>query len=203
MPNLPARLSSSAGIAIGPILFVIALLGILAMAISSGGGDYQVASVADRVKADIVGQANMIRTTITQCNLQYSMAVSVGSVATAAETWPASDSAGTTMASVTCTPMGGTSLWSDKLLPPPTSGFNAWTYVNAGSAGGRCIYTAPTSASPGAGLLSGLSNAAAKFNTSTAYSAASEAIYDPASTSHKFIIWITMPSGSASSYCLP
>lgn len=203
MMTAPRRLPASAGIAIGPILFVIALLAILAMAVSSGNGDYQVASVADRVKADIVGQANMIRSAITQCNMDYSMAVSIGSVTTASETWPTSDSAGSAVSAVTCTPMGSTSLWSDKLLPPPTSGFNAWVYVNAGASGGRCIYAAPSSASPNVGILSGLANAANKFNTATAYSAASEVIYDPNSSSHKFIVWLTLPTGSPSSYCLP
>ena len=52
-------------------------------------------------------------------------------------------------------------------------------------------------------VTSGLTRAASKFNSSTAYSATSEVIYNPASTSQKFVVWITMPTGSADSHCLP
>ena len=64
------RFSSNAGIAIGPILFVIALLGILAAVIAAGTGDFGTATVADRAYNDIYSQANLIRTKINECNLE-------------------------------------------------------------------------------------------------------------------------------------
>src|SRR5579859_5398129 len=106
------RFSSSAGIAIGPILFVIALLAILAAVMAGGGGDFQVAGGADRITADIGAQANLIRNTINECNLQYMLAVSTGSVAPSADTYPLSDtSTGTAVSALTCNPTGGNSLW--------------------------------------------------------------------------------------------
>jgi hypothetical protein len=93
-------------------------------------------------------------------------------------------------------------------LPPPTSGFGPWYYVNSNNAGqggsadgGRCIYTQPTLSNPqnSAGLVDGLKKAASKFTTTTCNptcSSTAENIYDPASTSQKFTIWITMPIGT-------
>jgi hypothetical protein len=201
------RFSSKAGIAIGPILFVLAILALIASVMASGNGDYQVASGADRITADVVAQANLIRGMINQCNMQYTIAVSTGSVAPSTDPYPTSDtSSGTTAASLVCSPTGTTSLWSDKLLPPPTQGFNAWTYMDAsGGGGGRCIWTTPSASNPSASeaTTSGLTHAATKFNSSTAYSAATEVIYDPHSSSQKFVVWITLPTGSADSHCLP
>jgi len=202
------RFSSEAGIAIGPILFVLALLAILAVAMAGGGGDFQVASSSDRITADIIAQANLIRNTINQCNMQYTMAVSSGSVAPTTDPYPTSGGVPVAVSSLTCTPMGGTAMWGSTmvLLPPPTAGFNAWNYIDASStSGGICAYTSPSSSSPAgnAGIVGGLTHAASKFNTTTVYSAASEAIYNPASASQKFIIWIALPTGSANSNCLP
>jgi len=201
-----SRFPSEAGIAIGPILFVIALLAILAGVMAGGGGDFSVASVADRITADISTQANLIRSTINDCNLQYMLAVSNGSINPSSDPYPASAATGTAVSALLCDPTGGTSLWSDKLLPPPTSGFNAWTYIDASaSGGGRCFWTSPTEANPSGdnGILGGLAHAATKFNSGTAYAANQEVLYSPTSSSQKFIVWVTMPTGSASSYCLP
>ena len=41
------------------------------MVMSAGNGDYNTASVADRVAADIQSQANLIRTKINECNIKY------------------------------------------------------------------------------------------------------------------------------------
>ncbi len=49
-----ARLSSQAGIAIGPILFIIAVLGILAAAISAGSGSFSTSTTGESHKAKAV-----------------------------------------------------------------------------------------------------------------------------------------------------
>ena len=82
------RFHPSAGIAIGPILFVLALLALLAAVVASGGGDFQVASGADRITADVVAQANLIRNTINNCNMQHTLNVSMN-VLTPSEPYPA------------------------------------------------------------------------------------------------------------------
>ncbi len=66
------RLPRESGIALGPILFVLAILAILAGVISAGSGGFSVAGVSDRVVADTVTQANLVRSVINQCNLVYS-----------------------------------------------------------------------------------------------------------------------------------
>ena len=200
------RFSSSAGIAIGPILFIIAILAVLAAVMAAGNGDYQVASGADRITADIGSQANLIRNTINECNLQYMLSVSSGSVTPTTDPYPASTSSGTAVSALVCDPTGGSSLWGAILLPPPTGGFNQWMYVDASSSnGGRCIWALPSGANPlnNPQVVGGLTRAASKFNSTTVYSATSEVIYNPTSTSQKFVVWITPPTGTASSYCLP
>ncbi len=198
--NDPQKFHPSAGIAIGPILFVIALLAVLAAAMSSGGGDFQVASGADRITADVVAQANMIRNTINNCNMDYTLKVSMNAVAATSDPYPATPGSGF-VTDLVCTPTDASSLWGAILLPRPTQGFSAWSYINAGATGGRCIWTTPAASSQS--VVVGLRRAASKFNSSTAYSATTEVIYDPASASQKFIVWITPPTGTVDSHCLP
>lgn len=200
------RLSSSAGVAIGPILFVLALLGVLAAAMSTGGSNFQTASVTDRVVADITTQANLIRNTIINCRMQYDVALSMGSVSPVTADppgkYPDSDPVdGTLVSALLCDPMGSGSLWSDILLPPPTAGFGPWMYMNAGPEGGRCLWTAPTGT--GGSVAAGMMGVASRFNTSSAADSAYEAVYDPDSTSQKFIVWITPPTGTANAKCAP
>ena len=208
----PQKFSPEAGIAIGPILFIVALLAVLAAAMSAGGGGFQTSGIEDRINADITTQANMIRTTINQCNLQYSLALSSGSVDLVGTDppggYPTSDTTnGTDIANLKCDPMGNQSLWGAILLPPPTKGFNPWKYINKGPTNGRCIWTTPSIPSPvnDIGLVQGLSRAAAKFNNATSADTTHEVIYDPASTSQKFVVWITMPASAsdADSHCKP
>ncbi len=212
----------SSGIAIGPILFVLAILALLAAVMASGGGDFQIAGAADNTTNNIVAQASLIRSTINQCNMQYTLSVSTGSINPVAsgDYYPAPTGA-TAVSALVCNPLWGVSattptVWNDtilgnKLLPPPSAGFNAWQYIDAWSAtpasdGGRCFWTTPTGANPkgNEATVAGLTRAAAKFNSSTVYSSATEVIYDPASTSQKFVVWITLPaSGTPNSNCLP
>lgn len=201
----------SHGIAIGPILFVIALLAIIAVAISSNMGDFNTASVADRVSADIQSQASLIRSKITECNLKYGTNNNY-------DGFPSSDvTNGTLVSALSCSgdPSGQQNLWTGERpasLPQPTSGFGNWYYINTNGSGlggtatgGRCIWIVPTISSPSgnAGIVEGLTKAASKFTHGTAYSSSAEVVYDPASSSQKFVLWISMPTGSANSNCLP
>src|SRR6185312_2545386 len=90
------RFPANAGIAIGPILFIIALLGILAAVIAAGTGDFGTATVADRIYNDIYSQANLIRTKINECNLKYGTNNN-------GDGWPPSDPTnGTALCALTC-----------------------------------------------------------------------------------------------------
>lgn len=203
------RLPADGGIVIGPILFILAILALLAGVLAAGSGGFNTASVADRVAADIQSQANLIRTKIAECNLIR------GSGGT--NYYPVSDvSNGTLVSALDCAgdPTGQKNLWTgarNTMLPPPTQGFNDWKYINtdstgtAAATGGRCIWTTPVGSNPQGdrGIVEGLSKAASKFTNSSGFSSSSEVIYDPSSTSQKFVLWITLPSGAADSHCLP
>ena len=197
------RLPSTAGIAIGPILFVLAMLGIIAsLFASSGGSSLGSAGIADRITADIVGQANLIRSKISECQMQY--LINSTNFATGpdcvGDSYPCSDlSDGTNVADLTCPndPKDGggneRSLWMGlrpASYPPPTQGFADWKYINAGAVGGRCIWTAPTGVS--GAIVDGLTRAAAKFTSQ-------ELTYN--STTGKFVVFITRPSGAVDSNC--
>lgn len=203
------KFSSDAGIVIGPVLFVIALLALLAGVMAAGFGGFGVASIADRVTADVQSQANLIRTKIVECNMVRG---SGGS-----NYYPVSDvTNGTLVSDLECAgdPAGQKNLWTgvrNTMLPPPTQGFSAWKYINTDAsgtgvaAGGRCIWTVPSGSNPrnDAGIVEGLRKAASKFTSSTSFSSSSEVIYDPSSTSQKFVMWITLPTVSANANCLP
>ncbi|MFA5040279.1 MAG: hypothetical protein WC464_01420 [Bdellovibrionales bacterium] len=207
----PQRFSSSAGFAIGPILFVLAMLAVLGAVIASGSTNFQLSSTIDRITADITAQANMIRNTINNCNLQYQMALSTGSVSLV-ETDPpggypeSNTTSGTAISALACDPMGTSSLWGAIMMPPPTKGFTPWMYMNNGSKG-RCIWTEPLAADPknDTAIVQGLTRAASKFNTSISVSLLHEVIYNPSSDSQRFVVWITLPEtvGEADSHCSP
>ena len=205
------RLSSSAGIAIGPILFIIAILAVVAAAMMSGGGNFQTSSVVDRINADITAQANMIRNAISNCNMQYQMALSTQSTNILflpndpVGPYPTSDTtAGTAVSALECNPMGTESLWGSIMLPPPTNGFDAWMYINAGPTGGRCLWTKPQGGRSDP-IKEGLLRAAAKFNSGATVDLSHEVVYDPESASQKFIVWITLPATAddANVHCKP
>jgi hypothetical protein len=205
--NRSPRFHPSAGIAIGPILFILALLAVIAAVMASGSDGFQTASGADRITADIVAQANLIRNTINDCNMQYTLDVSMNSVNFNADPYPTSAATGTAVSALGCAPTGDASIWntatSNILMPPPTQGFNVWMYIDASATGGgRCFWTSPTT--PNAPIVEGLTRAASKFNSATVYSATNEVLYDPSLTNNpyqKFVVWITMPTSTPSSYC--
>jgi hypothetical protein len=214
-PKTP-RFHPQAGIALGPILFVIALLGVIAAVIAADPGGFSTAGATDRIAADIQSQASLIRTKINECNIKYGTNLNY-------DGYPSSDTSnGTLVSALNCDgdPSGLQNLWNGEratTLPPPTQNFGAWYYMNTNgtglggtATGGRCIWIAPTISNPSsdAALVDGLTKAANKFTHQTTCSnnttcGAAEVIYDPASASQKFILWISIPTGSPDSHCLP
>lgn len=211
-PNV-RRLSRRAGIAIGPILFVLAILGILAAVLSVGSTDFSVASIADRLTADIPAQANLIRAKILECHLLYGTNNNFDSYPQTSDTVN-----GALVSSLSCTGDNngsGSNLWTGlraAFLPPPSTGMNAWYYVNTNGVGqggtaigGRCIWTTPSVSNPSSnkGYVTGLTKAASKFTNSTSNDGASTVNYNPASTSQRFVVWITLPTGTPAANCTP
>lgn len=206
---LSRRPSSTAGIAIGPILFVLALLGILAGVLAAGTGGFSTIGVADRVTADVVSQANLIRSKINECQMQYianaidnSAAPPWDSVSDCEhDSYPCSVATGTLVSALTCPgdPLGSDSkqqsVWTGvrvTALPPPTAGFSDWKYLNAAaSGGGRCIWTTGPYNS---GVVAGLTQAATKFSSS-------EAKYSAGANPQKFVVIITPATGTLDSLC--
>jgi len=204
---------SQSGIAIGPILFVLAILALIAAVVAAGGSGFSVAAIADRVSADTVSQANLILSKINECNIKYGTNGNY-------DGYPSSDPVeGTPVSQIGCTgdtPSGlSINLWTGArptTLPPPTTGFTPWTYINTNSVGqggtadgGRCIWIKPmgTGAVNDEGIVSGLTKAASKFSNATSFAPTAQVIYDPASPSQKFIVWVTMPIGAPDINCLP
>lgn len=202
------RAPSDAGIAIGVVLFVIALLAVLAIAMSSGSNTVGSTVVTDRVRSDVKTQANLIRAKIMECN-QYS--AERGELG---DKYPYSNASGTSFSTTpqlvsslnclafvsetTTLPSGLTHLWTgahQATLGPPSNGLDEWYYVNAGSVGGRCIRIQPLAGSVNdTGIRTGLSQAFSAFSSQ-------EGIYAPGSSSQRFILWITAPSGTPDSNC--
>lgn len=183
MPRLPRN----SGIAIGPILFVVALLGVLAAFFASDMGSMGSASREDTITALLTSQTNLIRSKFNECNMIRG-------------SWPTSNSEGTLVSDVTCPgdPPGQDNLWTGvrvNQLPQPPQRFNQWTYYDYSSGGGgRCVRISPASASDPA-TRTGIRRTASKFTSQ-------EVSYDPNSGSQSFIVWITPPSSSAGTNCI-
>ena len=204
--NSPFRLPVESGIALGPILFVLAILGILSAVISAGSGSFGAAGIIDRVSADIPSQANLIRAKINECNMMYGTNSN-------GDGYPNSGGVSIAISTVTCTgdPTGLQNIWTGNRtanLPPPSLGFGSWYYINTNNsglggtaAGGRCIWIKPTTVTPG--IKAGLTRAATKFTSSASNNAAAEVNYNPASTNQRFVVWISAPpaAGSESAEC--
>ncbi|MGB4102201.1 MAG: hypothetical protein WBK91_09900 [Alphaproteobacteria bacterium] len=182
-----SRYRRQSGIAIGPILFVIALLGVLAAFFSSDSGNMGGAAREDTITATLAAQANLIRSKFNECNMIR-------------DSWPVGDGTGTAVSAVTCPgdPAGQDNLWTgarmNQLAPPPQR-FNNWTYYDySGTGGGRCVKISPISASDPA-TKAGIRRAFAKFTSL-------EADYDSNGVAQSLVIWITRPSGAAGANCV-
>ena len=206
------RLPRDAGIAIGPILFVLALLAIIGAVIAADPGGFSTSTVTDRVNADVQSQANLIRSKINECNALYTTNNNY-------DGYPPSPANGELVSALTCEgdPAGVQNVWTGNRatqLPPPSPGFQPWSYINTddctpqtgnclgGSySGGRCIWTQPVN--PSNSFVAGLTKAASKFTHATSSDGTSEVNYNPASASQKFILWITLPTGTPDPHCVP
>ncbi|MBI1272948.1 MAG: hypothetical protein GC131_02545 [Alphaproteobacteria bacterium] len=190
MQGTSQRLHPEAGIAIGPILFVVALLGILAAVMAAGSSNMGTATRADSISPLLHTQANLIRSKMFECN-------------TIRGSWPTSDASGTAVADVECPndPTGQENLWNGARpaqLPQPPRGFTDWTYYDhSGDGGGRCIKIQPSTTAIAASVAvqQGVAQARIKFTSQ-------EADYDSESENQSLVIWITQPSGSADSDCV-
>ena len=188
------RLPAESGIAIGMILFVIAMLAVIGIAVSASGNFMGTTITPDRVSADIKAQANLIRSKILEC---YTYGYDRGDLS---DKYPLSTGTGTAVSALDCLsyPAGLQGLWtgqSPASLPPPPSGFDAWVYKNAGAAGGRCIRIQPsTGKATNVGLKNGLAQVSSYFSSN-------ELSYDSNSASQRFIIWITKPTVAADTDC--
>jgi hypothetical protein len=211
--NPPRAFHSQSGIAIGPILFVLAMLALLGAVLAAGSGGFGIASVADRVSADTASQANLILSKISECNLKYGTNQNY-------DGYPSSDvQDGTPVSQIGCKGDENQgllpNLWTGArptTLPPPTQGFSPWTYINTNSTGqggvaegGRCIWIQPTEVNPAAdeGIVAGLTKAASKFTHSPIFSPMAQVTYNPESGTQKFVVWITMPTGAPDINCIP
>lgn len=189
-PRTHGRPGADAGIAVGPILFVAALLAVFTALMSQNNGVMSAAAVTDRIDQEVTSQANMIRQKVMECWM-----VSMGKPSAA---WPTSPATGTPVSAAACpADPAPNNLWTGQrpaLLPQPPNGFDAWTYVNLATSasnpcgnppagGGICIYTQPTASwLNNTALRDGLRRAAARFS-------AEEASWSD-SGNRRFTVWI-------------
>src|ERR1700733_8656226 len=112
------RISHEAGIALGPILFILAILAMIGAVLSAGSGGFSSAGTTDRVAADIASQANLIRSKVNECYLMYGTNSNW-------DGYPASGGVSIAISTVACSgdPAGLQNVWSGNRtanLPPPT-----------------------------------------------------------------------------------
>src|ERR1700743_833864 len=105
---MSTRLNKNQGIAIGMILFVLALLGVIAVARPAGANVTNTPIVPDRVTADMKSQANLIRNKILEC---YTYGYERGDLP---DKYPAGASPGVLVENLTCPSYntGTDNLWS-------------------------------------------------------------------------------------------
>lgn len=154
------------GIAIGPILFIIALLAIIVMAMSSGMGNFGMSTTVDRIKSDVRGQANLIRSKVQECYMTTMGATSFG--------YPDGPTpSGTKVIDLTCPgdPTGQQNIWTGARptsLPATPQNFSDWVYFNYNK--GRCIRLTPAgAAATQAAVQEGLTQVAKYFGPKEVY----------------------------------
>jgi hypothetical protein len=196
----PLRFSRSSGIAVGIVLFVLAIIAAVATAFSAAGNFTGSTINIDRIKNEVRGQANLIYTKINECYLNVKDVNHSGGSDYSTANYPASVGNGTLVENLDCPTYGASTqnIWtgqSQTPYPPAPDGLGPWYYVNAGDVGGRCIRIQPP-----AGLVNdpsirqGLIEAAAGFSDF-------ERSFDSSSSSQRLIFWITRPTGAASADC--
>lgn len=217
----PSRLSPQSGIAIGLILFVLAIIAVMSVAFSVTGAFTGSTLTPDRISTELKAQAALIRSRIMDCynnGLQGKIVECSGNVDLGGGSYsrvgcgsgkyptdttafyPVSTGSGTAIEALDCPSFGAgaTNLWSGQtnlFVPPPPSGLDHWYYVNAGDTGGRCIRIQPsTGNTTDSGIKQGIAIAADNYTSL-------EKVYDSAGASQRLIIWITRPTGAASANC--
>ena len=186
-------MNQRSGIAIAPILMVIALLGVIVAAFSMGGNSLGGAAITeDRTVAELRGQIDLIRTKIDECVMLTRQAAQPQFL------YPGFDRLDTAILvkDLTCPrdPAGRQNLWNGArpaAYPPVTKSFMPWIYVNHGdtdtvSPGGICIKTQPVDAARANDQIIQASLRLIIRNFSTA-----EYTFDAATQS--LIIWIKRP----------
>ncbi len=180
------RHSIRSGIAIGPILFIIAILAVLAGAISLSTGGSGSASMSDRINVELRTQANLFRAKVLECDMITRGNAGAG--------FPATPSGTPTMDRVDCPGDTGSNknLWTGPrpaTFPVTPGGMQPWVYCNDG-AGTICISICPITANAAATpVRAALSRAVANFS-------GSEISYDSASTDQRISVFI-IRNGSA------
>jgi hypothetical protein len=198
------RIHGQSGIAIGIILFFLAMIAVVTIAISAGGNMTGSTITPDRIMMDLKSQTNLIRNKILECTQNAAQRLDINFTNPAGagyvSPFPVSTGSGTAIENVECPSYGATvsNLWTGQaplMLPPPPRGLEKWYYVNAGDMGGRCVRIQPEAGSAAdAGIKSGIANTAGAFTSQ-------EITYDPESSSQRFILWITRPTGTTSVDC--
>ena len=184
-------LPAQAGIAIAPILFVIAIIGVIIAALSAGGNSLGGSAIReDKIIADIRGQIDLIRSKVDECVMLTRQSSAPQFL------YPAYDNLNNAVAvsALTC-PREAASLWTGKhpaSLPPVPNGFAPWQYMNHGnpddgiSPGGICISIVPLDATRASDpmLQAAMKSILKRFD-------ASEYTFD--STTQRLILWIKRP----------
>ena len=66
-------IKSNAGIAIGPILFIVAIMAVIAVAVSSATGGFSTVLSADKIESEVFNQASLIRNKIIKCKAEFDL----------------------------------------------------------------------------------------------------------------------------------
>lgn len=114
------------GVAVGPVVYTVALMAVLSGAIAAGSGMMSGSLRTDKVQAELNAQVNLIRQKITECWI-----VTQGRPGA---DWPATPPSGL-VSDLECPgdPAGARNLWTGArptALPRPPTAFDAWEYAN-------------------------------------------------------------------------
>lgn len=214
------RNAPHSGIAIGPILMIVALIAVIVGAFSMGSSDIGGAMRADQATAELRAQADQIRAKIQECvfiTRQYATVALQADPVTGimpADTrsdlqkgygWPGEGGLLGTAINVRdldCPrdPTGRQNLWTGmrpSTFPAAPSGFDNWVFVNHGdpravNPGGTCIRIQPQAATAADGRIREAITKALRGLAPDEYT------YNPGSSDQMIIIWLRRPqSGTA------
>lgn len=163
MSSIRQLLKNNNGFAIGTILIVVVLIGLIAGGLALAGKHVAENVHIDQAATQLVAQANLIRQKITHCVVEYPE----GDNGTGTSVqYPSGNNI--EVSTLTCpgAPVGSNNLWTGvdgTFLPPQPTGFTSWKYTN--DAGGVKIVIQTSIANTYAPAMN---KALAKFNTNEA-----------------------------------